>query len=132
MTQLKERKRYECEIYKTTEPFCLSTRSLLVGPDVAEDCQETFKMRREKVEINDVRPALVAKRFKESSLSPIALTCPQRAKVVEVESARPFSSTSAMAIWTEAWSLEVMRRSVYAICKLECYHCPCFQSGVYD
>ena len=56
-------------------------------------------------------PALVANRFKESSLSPIARTWPPRAKVVDVGSALPFSSTSAMAIWTEAWSLEVMRRS---------------------
>lgn len=28
-----------------------------------------------------------------------------------MESARPLASTSATAIWTEAWSLEVMRRS---------------------
>jgi hypothetical protein len=61
--------------------------------------------------MGNARPALVAKRFNESSLSPIARTCPQRAKEVEVDSARPLGSTSATAIWTEAWSLVVIRRS---------------------
>lgn len=62
------------------------------------------------------RPAFVARRFRESSLSPIARTAPLSAKVVEVESARPSASTSTTLIWTEAWSLEVMRRSRWRGC----------------
>lgn len=57
------------------------------------------------------RPAFVANRFSESSLSPIARTWPHRAKVVPVWSARPSWSTSAMVICTDAWSLAVISRS---------------------
>ena len=58
------------------------------------------------------RPAFVANRFNESSLSPIARTWPHSANCVVVPRARPSVSTSAMAIWTAAWSLEVIRRSM--------------------
>lgn len=61
--------------------------------------------------INILHPAFVARRFRESSLSPMARTCPQSAKVVEVGRARPSASTSTMLICTEAWSFDVMRRS---------------------
>jgi hypothetical protein len=61
--------------------------------------------------VDNVRPALVANRLMESSLSPCDRTCPQRANVDEVPNARPLASTSAMLICTEAWSFEVMRRS---------------------
>lgn len=59
------------------------------------------------------QPALVANRFKESSLSPFARTCPQNAKVVEVGSALPSASTSTMLICTDAWSLDVINWSMY-------------------
>lgn len=59
----------------------------------------------------DVQPALEANRFIESSPSPWERTWPQSTNVVDVERARPLASTSAMLICTEAWSLEVMRRS---------------------
>jgi len=58
------------------------------------------------------RPFSVASLFSESSLSPCDLTWPQIANVVEVERARPEESTSAILIWTEAWSLEVINRSI--------------------
>ena len=58
------------------------------------------------------RPARVASRFRLSSLSPCDLTCPHRANVVDVVSARPSALTSAMLICTEAWSFEVMSRSM--------------------
>lgn len=58
------------------------------------------------------QPALVASRFNESSLSPSARTCPQKAKVVEVWSALPSASTSTMLICTDAWSLDVINRSI--------------------
>jgi len=48
------------------------------------------------------QPAFVASRFSESSLSPFARTCPQKAKVVEVGSALPSASTSTMLICTDA------------------------------
>lgn len=60
-------------------------------------------------------PALVASRFNESSLSPIARTWPLRAKDVEVGRALPFSSTSTTLSWTEAWSFEVINWSVKKI-----------------
>ena len=43
----------------------------------------------------------------------MARTWPQSANVVFVFRRRPLASTSPMTIWTEAWSLEVMRRSRY-------------------
>jgi hypothetical protein len=58
-----------------------------------------------------LQPALVASRFNESSLSPFARTCPQKAKVVEVGSALPSVSTSTMLICTDAWSLDVINWS---------------------
>jgi hypothetical protein len=58
-----------------------------------------------------LHPALVASRFNESSPSPWARTWPLSANEVQVESARPFASTSAITICTDAWSFEVMRRS---------------------
>jgi hypothetical protein len=58
----------------------------------------------------------VANRLSESSLSPLVLTNPQRAYVVCCPGiACPFSSTCPMLIWTEAWSLAVMRRPVAAL-----------------
>jgi len=68
------------------------------------------------------QPAFVASRFNESSLSPFARTCPQKAKVVEVWSALPSASTSTMLIWTDAWSLDVINRSIeflsFSLCAL--------------
>jgi len=58
-----------------------------------------------------LRPAFVANRFNESSPSPWARTWPLSANEVEVGSARPLASTSAITICTDAWSFEVMRRS---------------------
>ena len=57
------------------------------------------------------RPAFVASRLMESSLSPCDRTCPHRAKVVEVFKAWPFASTSTILICTDAWSFEVINRS---------------------
>lgn len=48
------------------------------------------------------KPSFCANRFNESSLSPIALTKPQRAYVWFSPVYRPFSSTLATEIWTEA------------------------------
>jgi hypothetical protein len=61
------------------------------------------------------RPALVAMRLIESSASPCERTGPHSAMFVPVWSARPFSSTSATANWTDAWSLDVIRRSAPAV-----------------
>jgi hypothetical protein len=66
----------------------------------------------------DARPALVAMRLIESSASPCERTGPHSAMFVPVWSARPFSSTSATANWTDAWSLDVIRRSVHAVSHL--------------
>ena len=52
--------------------------------------------------LEHLQPALVASRFNESSLSPFARTCPQKAKVVEVWSALPSASTSTILICTDA------------------------------
>ena len=60
---------------------------------------------------DDLRPAFVASRFNESSPSPWARTWPLSANEVEVGSARPLASTSAITTCTDAWSFEVMRRS---------------------
>ena len=60
----------------------------------------------------DSHPASVASRLIESSLSPCARTWPHSAKVVLVGSAFPFASTSTTENCTEAWSFEVIRRSV--------------------
>ena len=59
-----------------------------------------------------LHPAFVASRFKESSLSPWARTWPLSANDVDVLSARPLPSTSAITTCTDAWSFEVMRRSL--------------------
>ena len=49
----------------------------------------------------------------ESSLSPMARTKPQRAYTwFSPVMARPFSSTLAIEIWTEPWSLALMMRLV--------------------
>lgn len=59
------------------------------------------------------RPSRWASRFMASSLSPIARTKPQRAKTwFSPWTARPFSSTFAIEIWTEPWSLALMMRLV--------------------
>jgi hypothetical protein len=46
-----------------------------------------------------------------SSLSPSARTWPHSANEVEVDSILPSASTSAMEIWTDAWSLAMISRS---------------------
>lgn len=48
-----------------------------------------------------------------SSASESALTLPQSANVVLVDSIFPSASTSQIEIWTEAWSLATMRRSIW-------------------
>lgn len=70
-------------------------------------------------------PALVANRFSESSLSPSARTWPQSAKLVPLERILPSSSTSAIVIWTDAWSFETIRRSTNTKCFRQ-RHCPLF------
>ena len=64
------------------------------------------------MEKGNARPALVANRLIESSLSPCARTWPHNAKVVVVDSALPSESTSTTESWTDAWSFEVIRRSM--------------------
>ena len=56
-------------------------------------------------------PALVASRLRESSLSPCERTWPHSANEVYEFNARPLASTSTTLTWTDAWSLEVIRRS---------------------
>lgn len=72
--------------------------------------QRTAPPRGEIVERHS-HPALVASRLRESSLSPCERTCPQSANEVYEFDARPLASTSTTLIWTDAWSLEVIRRS---------------------
>lgn len=57
-------------------------------------------------------PSFCANLLSASSLSPIALTNPQRAYVWFSPVYRPFSSTFATEIWTEAWSLALIMRLV--------------------
>lgn len=50
----------------------------------------------------------MASLLRESSDSEIARTNPEKAYVLKVPVATPLASTSAMLIWTEAWSLAWM------------------------
>lgn len=69
-----------------------------------------------------LRPALVANWLRESSLSPCERTCPQSANEVELFKARPLASTSTTLIWTDAWSLEVIRRSATQVDRIAPKH----------
>lgn len=114
LTQERRGKKYK---QQNVSLITIHVSSLLVWPDIAEN------WFRYKENLSDLtkwdnslihsRPSLVANLLMESSLSPLARTWPQRAKVVEVGRALPSASTSTTENWTEAWSFEVMRRSIF-------------------
>jgi hypothetical protein len=105
--------------YNKTNKCPKTCQLLLVRPYIPEHCTTRTHTNKRKTRQqtappkswNNSHPALVASRLRESSLSPCERTCPQSANEVYVFNARPVASTSMTLIWTDAWSLEVIRRS---------------------